>query len=468
MSTPSRREFVKSTGKLTASAGAALVLPHVHAGEDNTIRLALIGCGGRGCGAAANAFDSPNGPVKMIAMADLFENRLTAGHKALSERYAAQMDVPEDRRFVGFDAYRKAIDCLRPGDVAMLTGYAGFRPMQLEYAVEKGINVFMEKSFAVDPPAVRRVIQAGETAEKKNLKIAAGLQCRHSPNRKELIHRIRDGELGDIQLIRAYRMGGSGPLFRKPTTEKELLRQISNFTKFLWVSGGLFAEMDIHQIEEICWIKDAYPVSAHGIGGRAADNKDCSQNLDSFSIEWTFADGTKAYDVVRYIPKCYEEFATFIHGTKRAAQFSGNVHAGTCHIYKDQRCTPVKVNATYDRTSFQYKYTQEGGKGSENIIWQAPPERTTPWHEEWNELLKAIRNNLPHNEAKRAALTNLTDIMGRAAVHTGRIITWEEAMASNFQFCPDIEKMNENSLPPIQPDADGRYPVPVPGKWSEI
>jgi len=207
----SRREFMSRSGKLAAaSALAGTVLPFVHAAENNLIRLALIGCGGRGSGAAANAFDSPNGPVKMIAMADLFENRLADAHKVLTEQYASQMDVPPERRFTGFDAWRKAIDCLRPGDVAMLCGYAGFRPAQLEYAVEKGVNVFMEKSFATDPPAVRRVIKAGETAEKRNLKIAAGLQCRHSRNRQELIRRIGNGELGDVQLIRAYRMQACG------------------------------------------------------------------------------------------------------------------------------------------------------------------------------------------------------------------------------------------------------------------
>lgn len=468
MTPSSRRQFLKHTGQTAASAGTALALPHVHAGEDNTIRLALIGCGGRGCGAVANAFDSPNGPVKLIAMADLFEKRIASGHQALSAKYAGQMDVPPDRQFVGFDAYRQAIDCLKPGDVAMLTGYAGFRPHQLEYAVQKGVNVFMEKSFAADSPGVRRVIKAGEEAEKKNLKIAAGLQCRHSPNRQELIKRIRDGELGQIQLIRAYRMGGAGSLGRKPADEKELFWQIRNFTKFLWVSGGLFAEMNIHQIDEICWIKDAWPVSAHGIGGRAADNKDCSQNLDSFSIEWTFADGTKACDVVRYIPKCHEEFATYIHGSRCAAQFSGNVHAGTCHIYKDQRCTPVTVRAIYDRNTFQYRYTQDARSANDNIVWQAPPETTTPWHAEWNVLLDAIRNNKPHNEAKRAALSNLADIMGRAAVHSGQVVTWDEAMASNFQFCPGIDQLTEDSAPPIQPDAEGRYPVPIPGKWTEI
>ncbi len=446
-SAASRREFLKVSGTLAAgSALTGVAIPHVHAAEDNTIRLALIGCGGRGSGAAVNAFESPNGPVKLYAMADLFEKRLQLSHKNLSRLHADKIDVPAERQFLGFDAYKKAIDCLRPGrDVAMLTGYAGFRPMQLEYAVQKGVHVFMEKSFAVDPPGARRVIQAGEAAAKKNLKIAAGLMCRHSVNRQELMKRIHDGQLGQILLIRAYRMQGLGAMKPKPADESELMFQIRNFTKFYWVSGGLWAEMDIHQIDEICWLKDdVYPVTAHGVGGRVANSQDASQNLDSFSAEWTFPDGAKAYDVVRYIPKCYNDFVTYVHGTKCAAQFSGNIHAGTVRIFKDQRID------------------------EKNIAWEAPKEEATPWQAEWNVLLDNIRQDRPQNEAKRAALSNLADMMGRAAIHSGQVITWDQAMASNFQFCSNIDTMNENSEPPVKPDANGRYPVPVPGQWVEM
>ncbi len=441
----SRRDVLKWSGKaVAASALAGVDIPMVHAAGDDTIRLALIGCGGRGCGAAGQAFDSPNGPVKLVVMADIFENRLASAYKALSEKYSAQMDVPPERRFAGFNAWRQAIDYLRPGDVAMLTGYAGFRPQQLEYAVEKGINVFMEKSFATDPPAVRRVIKAAEAAEKKNLKIAAGLQCRHSRNRQELIKRMRDGQIGDVQLIRAYRMEPCSPLGPRPAAVKDLHWQVRNFTQFLWVSGGLFAEMNIHQIDEICWIKDAWPVSAHGISGRAANRVDRGQNLDSFTIEWTFADGTKAYDVVRWLPNCHTEFATWIHGTKCAAQFSGPVHEGLVHIYNDQRCT------------------------KDNIAWRAPKEPISPWQAEWDVLLDSIRHDRPQNEARRAALSNLADIMGRAAAHSGKIITWDEAMASNFRFCPTIDSLTDDSAPPIQADSQGQYPVPIPGQWTEI
>jgi predicted dehydrogenase len=467
-----RREFLKRSGSLaagTALAGAAI--PHVHAAEDNTIRLALIGTGGRGSGAVVNAFDSPNGPCKLVAMADIFDTRLAQSYNILSQQFPKLVDVPQDRRFVGFDAYKKAIDCLRPGiDIALLTTYPAFRPVHLDYAVAKGVNAFMEKSFAIDAPGARRVVAASELAAKKNLKIAAGLMCRHSVNRQELIKRIGAGELGEIQLIRAYRMEPCGHMSpKRPPNLKELLWQIRNRTHILWVSGGLWAEMDIHQIDEICWLKgDQYPVTAHGICGRVANSKDAGQGHDSYSVEYTFADGTKAYDVVRYIPNCYTEFATFMHGTRRAAQFSGTVHSGTCHIYKDQRCAPVKVTAKYNRTSGQYEYTEEAHTKRADILWRAPKEDYTCWQAEWNVFLNSIRKDLPQNEAKRAALSNLTGLMGRAAMHMGRVITWDEMLKSKFELCPNIDTMNEDSPPPVLPDANGYYPVPIPGQWVEV
>jgi predicted dehydrogenase len=378
-------------------------------------------------------------------MADLFENRLLTAHQNLTKAFGDRIDVPPERRFIGFEAFKQAIDCLRPGrDIAMLTGYAGFRPNQLEYAVQRGVHVFMEKSFATDPVGARRVIRAGEEAEKKGLTIAAGLQCRHSVNRQELIKRIRDGQLGEIHQIRAYRMEANGPLRPRPAATSELEWQLRNFIKFNWVSGGLWTEMDIHQVDEICWLKDAWPVNAHGIGGRAANSTDPSQNLDSYSVEWTFPDGAKGYDVVRYLPKCHNDFVTYVHGTKCAAQFSGRVHAGTVRIFKDQRCE------------------------NNNIAWEAPPETKTPWQAQWQVVLDAIRLQRPINEAKRAAYANLASMMGRAAVHMGRIITWQEVLASNFQWTPEIDRLRFDGPPPLTANAEGRYPVPVPGQWTEV
>lgn len=441
----SRREFLAAGGTVAAaSALNGAIVPRVHAGEDNTIRLALIGCGNRGSGALANAMNSAYGPVKLVAMADVVEERIDRAQKNLSRHFSGRMDVPKERQFVGFDAYRKAIDCLGPNDVAMLTNFAAFRPMQLEYAVEKGVNVFMEKSFAPDVPGLRQLIKAGEAAEKKNLKIAAGLQWRHSLNRQRLISQIRDGALGDIQLIRAYRVHPSGHLRKRPPEYDELLWQIRNFVHFFWVSGGLFAEMNVHQIDEICWIKGEWPVTAHGIGGRSMGRDNCGQGFDSFSIEWTFADGTKAYDVVRWLGgHCHREFATYVHGTKCAAMFNSGLRRGEAtHIYKDQRIA------------------------EDNVALETPAEKINPWDAEWNVLLDSIRNDKPQNETKRAAYSNIADLMGRAAVHSGKMITWDEAMASNFQFVADIDSMDYDTPPPVQADADGRYPVP--GVWTEL
>ncbi len=460
----SRRDFLRTTGQFAAaSALAGVTLPYVHAAEDNTIRLALIGCGGRGSGAVANAMSagglvlgdnggtqraigSASGPVKLIAMADLRQDRLDSAHASLSQQLGERIEVPPDRRFLGFDGYKKAIDCLSPGDVAMLTTHAAFRAPHLEYAVEKGVNVFMEKDFAADPGGIKRILRAGEAAEKKGLKIAAGLMARHSSARQAMIQKIRDGAMGDIQLIRAYRMDPGYFMGPFKQGENELLWQLSpgHPYQFMWSSGGIFIELMIHQIDECFWIKDAYPVSAHGVGGRFAGSTDASQNLDSYGIEYTFPDGTKAQVTGRYIPKCHTDFATFIHGTKCAAKFSGDVHAPDCWIYKDQ-------------------HTERS-----NVAWRPPRETVNPWQAEWDVLLDAIRNNKPHNEARRAALSNLGAIMGRAAVHTGQIVTWEDALASDFKFCPNVDALTANSPAPVQANAEGRYPAPIPGAWKEI
>ena len=461
----SRRNFIKTTGQIAAaSALAGVTLPYVHAAEDNTIHLALIGCGGRGCGAVANAMSAgglvlgddsgtkraagsgAGGPIKLVAMADLRQDRLDSSHNALSQALGDRIEVPKERRFLGFDAYRHAIDCLHPGDVAMLTTHAAFRAPHLEYAVQKGINVFMEKDFAPDPGGVKRILRASEAAEKKNLKIATGLMCRHSSARQALIQKMRDGAMGEILLIRPYRMDAGYFMGPFPKGENELLWQLSpgHPYQFMWSSGGVFIELMIHQIDECFWIKDSYPVSAHGVGGRFAGSTDCSQNLDSYSIEYTFADGAKALVTGRYIPGCQDDFATFVHGTKCAAKFSGNIHAPTSWLYKDQRIE------------------------QSNIAWRAPKETVNPWQAEWDVLLSAIRNDRPHNEARRAALSNLGAIMGRAAVHTGKLITWEQAMASDFQFYANVDGLTADSPAPVQADAQGRYPAPIPGKTVEV
>ena len=435
----SRREMLKLG--VAAAAGTTLAgmsVPRVHAAEQSTIRLALIGCGGRGRGAVGDAFSMADGPVKLYAMADLTEERVSRAHDVLAKRFGERVEVSSDRRFTGFDAYHGAIDCLRPGDVAMLTAYAYCRPAQIEYAVSKGVNVFMEKSFAADPAGCRRILAAGEEAAKRNLKIALGLQCRHSIARHKLIEMIRAGELGDIELVRATRGWGEAFLAKPPADTDHVAWQIQNRLNFLWASAGMLSEMLIHQIDECCWIKDGWPVSATGKGTPPTKPGNCSQNFNSYAIEYAFADGGKA--VVENV----NPFATFIHGSKRAAQFSGHVHRATVHTYKGKEIA------------------------RDQIDWAAAAEPCSPWQAEWKDLLEAIRNDRPHNEVERGIKANLVTIMGRAAVHMGRTVTWDEVLKSTFAFSPIVDQLKFGGPAPVQPDAEGNYPVPIPGKWVEV
>ncbi|HID23242.1 MAG TPA: Gfo/Idh/MocA family oxidoreductase, partial [Planctomycetaceae bacterium] len=441
----SRRGFLSTAGAVAGtSALVGVRIPAVHAGEENTIRLAIVGCGPRGTGAVGNAFEAPGGPVKLIAMADIFQSKLDRCYKALKKRYPALVDVPPERRFIGFDAYRKAIDCLRPGDIALLTTRSYCRPTHFDYAVSKGVNVFMEKSFAADPGGLHRMLAAGKVAEKKNLKIAAGLMCRHSIARQEFIKRLRDGALGDVPLIRAYRNGGGGQLGPRNKRYSELEWQIRHKVHFIWASSGLFIELLIHQIDECCWLKDAWPVQAEGFGGYEPRRDDYGQNLHLYCIEYTFPDGAKAMVYNRNISRCRNEFATYVHGTKRAGQFSGNIHAATTHIYQDTQMS------------------------KDSIWWKAAKEPCSPWQAEWNVLLEKVRKDERHNETERAVLANFAANMGRAAVHYQRVVTWVEMLNSKFLFCPYVDELNWDSPPPVREGKDGHYPAPVPGQWKEL
>src|SRR5436190_24038355 len=324
-SSPSRREFMKTTGAtLAVGALAGATIPAVHAAQDSTVQIALVGCGGRGTGAAQNALSVQNGPIKLVAMADVFDDRLKTSHKALADKFEGQIDVPNDRKFISFDGYKNAIDCLRPGDVAIFATPPAFRWVHFKYAIEKGVNVFMEKPVTVDGPTTRRMLELGEEAKKKNLKVAVGLMCRHCKARAELFDRIQNGELGDLITLRCYRMhppvgsafsppkhlweesvasgaGGKkdGPAQAKGISELEF--QIRRFHSFLWASGGLYSDFYIHNIDECCWMKNGWPVSAQASGGRHYRNhetpkergEDVDQNFDNYFVQYTFDDSAK-------------------------------------------------------------------------------------------------------------------------------------------------------------------------------
>jgi predicted dehydrogenase len=442
-----RRQFMKQGGSLAAGVAVlGSIAPSIFAGEDNTIRLALIGCGGRGNGAVGDALSVPDGgPVKLYAMADTIRAKIDSSYKALREKFPGKIDVTEDRKFVGFKAYQQAIDILRPGDVAMCTTRSYIRPLHVEYATSKGINVFMEKPFASDPGGLHRILRADAVAKSKNLKVAAGLQCRHSPARQALIDKIRSGKMGEIPLIRANRLGGSGWLRSQGDNSNVLMNQLQfGRIHLFWIGSGHMVDNLIHQIDECCWIKDAWPVSVVGMGGREPHSTDHGQNLDVYSMEYTYPDGTKAFCGFRRANKTRTEFATFIHGTKCAAQFSGRTHAATVHMFKDQRIE------------------------KDNISWTPIKDAYSPWQYEWNVFIESIRKDRPHNEIKRAIYSDLTSLMGRAACHTGQEVTWNQIMDSKFQFCNYLDELDYDSPVPVKADANGQFPFPIPGRWQEI
>ncbi|MCI0643152.1 MAG: Gfo/Idh/MocA family oxidoreductase [Gemmataceae bacterium] len=440
----SRRDVMKKTGQVAAvSALAGVALPHVHAGEDNTIRLALVGCGGRGTGAAANALASRNGPTRLIAMADVFENRLNSSFQNLQRQHQRQMDVPQGRRYVGFDGYRRAMDNLRAGDVVILATPPGFRWVQFAYALEKGLHVFMEKPVTVDGPSTRRFLAITEQSERRNQKVGVGLMCRHCDARKELFQRLRDGQIGDLVLCRAYRMAGpTATAFSPPRPENipELHYQIQRFHSFLWASGGAFSDFLIHNIDEACWMKDAWPVSAKGSGGRHYRGNNIDQNFDSYSTEYTFADGSKFYLEGRTMPGCHNEFATYVHGARGSAIVSTNGHAPSrCRIFRGQNFS------------------------NQEVVWRFPQPEPDPYQLEWDHLLSAIRNDRQHNEARRGAEASLITAMGRMACHTGQTVTRDQMLAHEHEFAPEVDRLTLDGPAPLRLGQDGKYPVPSPG-----
>ena len=438
----SRRDFIKQTGTLAAaSALAGLALPPVHAAGSDLVQVALVGCGGRGADAAQQALNTQGGPMKLVAMADIFEDRLRSKLAALKQRHQDKVDVPADRQFIGFDGYQKAMDCLKPGDIAIFTTPPAFRWVHFTYAVQKGLHAFMEKPVTVDGPTTKRMIALGEEASKKNLKVGVGLMVRHCRGRQQLHDRIRDGEIGDIVTMRGYRMGGrAAATGRKPLNQTETMFQTQRFHSFLWASGGVFSDYYIHQIDECSWIKGAWPVRAHAIGGRHYRDNAVDQNLDTYGVEYVFPDETRFFFDGRNMPGCHSEFASYAHGSKGSAVISTSSH------------TPGRV-----RTFKGHAQTRE------NLIWAFPQPEPNPYQTEWDDLLDAIRNDKPYNEVKRGAEASLVTSMGRMAAHTGQIITFEDMLNCPHEFAPDVDKLTPNGPAPLTPDADGKYPQPQPG-----
>lgn len=447
----SRREFLVNTGKFAAvSALAGVALPHVHAQESNTIQIALVGCGGRGTGAAENALSVKNGPTKLVAMADVFQDRLNGSYNGIKKKSADKVDVPEDRKFIGFDGYKQAIDCLKPGDVAIFATPPAFRWVHFTYAIQKGVNVFMEKPVTVDGPTSRRMFKLGEDAKAKNLKVGVGLMSRHSRALQELAKRIQDGEIGDINFMRGYRMHGPvGSAFstKWPGNPSELLWQIQRFHSFLWASGGCYSDFYIHIIDHLCWMKNDWPVRAHALGGRhQRQNADgqpyVDQNFDIYAVEYIFEDGARMLFDGRCMSGSNDLYASYAHGSKGSAVVSRH---GDCGLPSSTHKGQIQTRG--------------------NAIWTSdvPRDQRDPYTNEWNDLVDAIRNDKPYNEVEYGVRASLVTSLGRMAAHTGQMVEYDEILNSNHEFAPDVDKLALDGPPPLVADSEGRYPVPMPG-----
>jgi predicted dehydrogenase len=303
------------------------------------------------------------------------------------------------------------------------------------------------------------MLKLGEEASAKNIKVGVGLMIRHCRTRQGLFQRIQDGEIGDITMMRCYRMHGpAGSAFSSPRAERtdgkpesELQWQIRRFHSFIWASGGLFNDFYIHNIDECCWMKNAWPVQAQASGGRHYRGNSVDQNFDNYSVEYTFDDGTKLFHYGRTMPGVHDEFASYAHGTKSLAVISSDGHwPSKARIYKGHKLS------------------------NSEIAWRSPKEgaELDPYVVEWEDLIDAIRNDKPYNEVERGVRASLVSSLGRMAAHTGQEITYEEMLNHEHEYCPDADKLTMNSPAPLQADKDGKYPVPTPGEkkgknWQE-
>jgi predicted dehydrogenase len=452
-SQPNRRGFIKTTGAVgAASLFAAMRANRVH-GEDKevgTIQLALVGCGGRGGGAAVDALSVSNAPTKIVAMADVFESRVEQSYGALKAHFQntpAKVAVNREHQFVGFDAYKKAMDVLNKGDIVILATPLAFRPIMYEYAIEKGLNVFMEKPVIADGPSAKKMFELAKKADEKNIKSGVGLMVRHCRGRQELFDRIQNGEIGDIITMRAYRMHGPvATCFseKKPDDKQELMYQIERFHSFIWASGGLFSDFYVHQIDETCWMKNSWPVKAQALGGRHFRGNYVDQNFDAYAVEYTFKDGSKLFFDGRTMVGCHNDMSSIAHGSKGSAIISTSGHTpGRVRTFKGQN------------------------QNRREVAWAYPQPEKNPYQLEWDDLVDAIINDKKYNEVPRGVEASLATSMGRMAAHTGQEITWEQMLNCKHEFAPNVASLTPDGPAPVMPDKDGKYPQPAPGITTE-
>lgn len=436
-STTSRREFVKQTGIL---AGGLIVLPNMaganyFSGADDVIKIALVGCGGRGTGAAMQALSTKQN-IKLVAMADAFRDRLDDCYKTLNAddlsdwsgvkgNVKAKIDVPEDRKFVGFDAYQKAIPL---ADVVILATPPGFRPIHFEEAVRQNKHVFMEKPVATDPAGIKKVLAAAELAKQKKLNVVVGLQRHYQNSYRELYK--RKNQIGDITSAQAWWNNDGVWVKKRQPGQTEMEYQMRNWYYFNWLCGDHINEQHIHNIDVINWFKGGYPVKAQGMGGREVrKGKDYGEIFDHHFVEFEYADGSILNSQCRHQPKTMSRVDELLVGTK------GKIQCGAARIIDNK-----------GKVIYQFDKQQENN----------------PYQTEHDELFAAIaKGDYKFADAERGAYSTMTSILGRMATYSGQVVEWDKALNSGISLQP--REYAWNAAPPVLPDENGLYPVAVPG-----
>ncbi|QIL38311.1 Gfo/Idh/MocA family oxidoreductase [Pedobacter sp. HDW13] len=430
-----RRDFLKATAMLAGGAMlSSIPLAGAYASGSDTIKIALIGCGDRGTGAAFQAL-STKFNIKLVAMADAFQDRLDSSYQSLSSKFGAKVEVPKERQFVGFDAYLKAIPL---ADVVLLTTPPGFRPIHFEEAVKQNKQIFMEKPVAVDAPGIRKVLAAAEEAKKKKLNVVVGLQRRYQTNYRESIKRINDGAIGDIMAGQVY--WNSGGVWVRPRTanQTEMEYQMRNWYYFNWLCGDHIVEQHVHNIDIANWVKNAHPISVQGTGSRAwRTGKDYGEIYDNHSIELTYADGAIIHSQCRHFEGISNRVDESFQGTKGKIYLSGSNQA----IMKDYSGKELYNHNT---------------KGNAN-----------PYQTEHDELFEAVsKGEYKFSNVDYAATSTFSSIIGRYATYSGQTIKWDEALASNISLMP--ERFAWDANPKLMPDEKGLYPIAMPGQAKVI
>lgn len=426
-----RRDFLKTSALLAGGAmlsGAPFI--GAHASVDDTIKVAVIGCGGRGTGATFDAIAS-GANIKIVAMADAFRDRLDDAYAKLSARHPDKLDVPEDQKFVGFDAYKQAIPL---ADVVILATSPGFRPIHFEEAVRQGKHVFMEKPVAVDVPGIRKVLAAAEEAKRKKLNVVVGLQRRYQAVYRETIKRIHDGAIGDIVSGQVYWNSGGVWVHPRKPEQSEMEYQMRNWYYFNWLCGDHIVEQHVHQLDVANWVKGSYPVSFQGTGSRAwRTGKDYGEIYDNHAVELTYADGSVIYSQCRHFEGTSNRVDETFQGTKGRVYLS----ASNDGILWDHNGNKL------------YTHPKAGN--------------ANPYQHEHAELFDAIsKGEYKFEDAEYGAYSTLTGIIGRMATYSGQVIKWEDALQSNIDLMP--ERFAWDALPKVLPDENGLYPYAIPGQ----